>query len=190
MATDPTRITIAGRARIYLAPVGTVAPVDAAVALAAAWVEVGYTTEDGTHFTSDPTLDTVRSHQSNYPTRRFQTGDAQHVNADLQEWSADNFGAVFGGGTVTAGVAGNYRYTPPVQGGRKNVSAILEVVDGTKRYRFVVPVCTQDDGVDLGLAKTSEAKLPLRLGVIGSDLADPWYLLTTDPAFASMVALA
>lgn len=190
MATDPTRITIAGRARIYLAPVGTAAPVDSVVALAAPWTEVGYTTEDGTHFTSDPTLDSVRSHQSNYPTRRFQTGDAQHVNADLQEWSADNFAAVFGGGTVVVGTPGNYKYVPPVQGARKDVSAILEVVDGTKRYRFVVPRTSQDDGVDLGLAKTAEARLPLRLGVIGSDIADPWYLLTTDPAFAAMVAMA
>ena len=190
MATNANRITIAGRARLYLAPPGTAAPALADDPMPAGWVEAGYTTEDGTSFTTDPTNAAVRSHQSDSPTRRFRTGVDQALNADLQEWSADNFMAVFGGGTITAltvaaGAAPQYRYDPPTSTALRTVSACLEVVDGTKRYRWVAPKSQQEEGVDLGLPKGEEATLPLRLALLGSDLASPWYLLTNDPAFAA-----
>ncbi len=190
MATNANRITIAGRARLYLARPGTAAPALADDPMPAGWVEVGYTTEDGTSFTTDPTNAAVRSHQSDVSTRRFRTAEEQALNAYLQEWSADNFMAVFGGGAITAlvvpaGAPAQYRYDPPTAGGLRTVTSCLEVVDGTKRYRWIAPKGQQEEGVDLGLPKGSEATLPLRLALLGSDLASPWYLLTNDPAFAA-----
>src|SRR4028119_1696432 len=101
MATDATRIVVAQLARVFLAPVGTTAPINPTVALAAAWREVGLFTPDSLGWTTDPTFEEVRSHQSNYPTRRFQTEDAATIEVDLQEWSGANFRAVYGGGTIT-----------------------------------------------------------------------------------------
>lgn len=194
MATDQTRITIAGRARLYLAPIGTIAPADTVVAMPAGWVEAGYTTEDGTSFATDPTINSVRSHQSDHPTRRFLASDEQTLEADLQEWSADNFAVVFAGGEVVevtpATVPATYKFTPPKAGGRQGVAGCLEIVDGTKRYRFIIPMSEQGEGVELGLPKGEESTLPLRLTVLGNDLTDPWYLLTNDPAFASIAVLA
>lgn len=190
MATDADRITVPGRARVFLAIPGTAAPADESAALDPGWVEVGYTTVDGTSFTTDPSFEVVRSHQADNPTRRFQTEDNQAVEADLQEWSGDNFAAVFGGGEVTVVTAGHYRYDPPAIGGRISVAALLEVVDGSKRYRFVVPKASQSDGVELGLDKGSESTLPLRLAVEGTDGVLPWYLLTNDPAFAAIAISA
>jgi hypothetical protein len=190
MATDANRIVVAGRARLYLAPVGTAAPTDSVAALAAAWREVGYTTEDGTSFSTDPSFESVRAHQTDVDVRRFKTGDSQLVSADLEEWSADNFAAVFGGGTVTVVTAGaEFKYEPPDAGGRRLVAAILEITDGTKRYRFVFPRASQTEGVELGLVKTGAAVLPLRLGVEqASDSVKPWYLLTNDSAFGTLAA--
>lgn len=184
MATDSDRITVAGRLRLFLAPVGTAAPADSSAALGAGWREVGFTTEEGTSFPTSPEFSDVFSHQSDFATRTFQTRDGATVQADLQEWSAENFSAVYGGGEATEVAVGEYRWDPPGVGGRDSVAAILEAVDGTKRYRWVVPRCFQREGVENGLPKTSEATLPLRLGVQGSDGVLPWYLLTNDPAFA------
>lgn len=186
---DATETVVPTRTYVYLAPVGTAAPVDATVALAAAWKNVGYTTEDSLKFNEQPDFQELKSAQSDFPVRRFQVGDSATVEVDLEQWSSDNFKAVYGGGTVTTiNVTGpptstHYKFVPPRVGGRSEVAAIVEVIDGGKHYRFVIPRTMQMDGVATDLAKGAAAKLPLRLGVLGGDNTDAWYLLTDDPAF-------
>lgn len=186
MAGNKAQITVAQMARVYLAAVGTAAPADSTVALAAPWRDVGYFTPDSLNFSTDPSFEEVRSHQSNYATRRFQTEDAATAEVDLQQWNGDNFKAVYGGGTITtiAGTPSQYRFAPPAIGARTQVAAIIELIDGTKHYRRVIPACEQIEGVEQSFEKTAESTLPLRLSIIGSDLGDPWYDLTDDPAFA------
>lgn len=190
MATDPDRITVAGRVHLFLAPVGTIAPANSAAVLDPAWREVGFTTEDGTSFPSEPEFNDLFAHQSDYAVRTVQTRDSATVQADLMEWSADNFAAVYGGGEaseVGAPGSGEFMWEPPGPGGRDSVAAILKAVDGTKRYLWIVPRCFQREGVENGLPKAEGATLPLRLGVQGQDGVKPWYLLTNDPAFAPAV---
>ncbi len=184
MATDKTRITVPGRAHIYLSVVGTTAPINSTAALDPGFVEVGLTTPDSLTFAGNPTFGTVTSHQSDYVTRVFQQSDEARVTVDLQEFSGDNLLNVFGGGEITTLTTGQYKFVPPTVGGRTNVACIAEAIDGAKHYRFVIPICFQDAGVTMKLAKTSEVTLPLNLLVLGSDDVDPWYLLTNDPSFA------
>lgn len=190
MAVNKQRIRVAQMARVYLAPVGTAAPADATTALAAAWREVGYFTPDSLTWATDPSFEEVRSHQSNYPTRRFQTEDSASVSVDLQEWSGANFAAVYGGGSVTtiAGTPTQYKFSPPAIGGRQQVACIIEIIDGALHYRRIIPACEQQEGVEQTFERGSESTLPLRLAVIGSDLGDPWYDYNDDPAFASLTA--
>lgn len=183
MATDATRIRVAQLARVFLAPVGTTAPADEVAALASGWVDVGYFTPDSLNWATDPTFETVASHQSNYPTRRFQTADAATVEVDLQEWSGANFKAVYGGGTLTEVTTGHFKFSPPAIGGRSETAVILEIIDGTLKYRRVIPKAQQVEGASQTFNKTSESILPLRLSVLGSDVGDPWYDLNNDPTF-------
>lgn len=185
---DPTRILVAQRAAVYLAPVGTVAPDGPTATMPVGWVDVGLFTPDSLSWATDPAFEEVRSHQSNYPTRRFQTTDAATLEVDLQEWSADNFKAVYGGGTFTqvtpaGGGTPYYRFAPPAIGSRDTVAACIEIQDGDKIYRRVVPRAQQTAGVTQTLNKTSDSTLPLRLSILGGDVGDPWYDMTTDAAF-------
>jgi len=188
--SDPTRIVVAGRARIYLAPLGTVAPTDDTVAMPTGWVDVGLTDPDSLAFEDAPTFGEVTSHQSDYSTRVFQTGAAATLAVDLQEYSQKNLTNVYGGGTLTTitapsgGNPGHYMWTPPAIGGRTNVAACAEIVDGTKRYRYMIPNCMDNQAVSQKLAKKANVVLPLRLQILGSDGVAPYYLLTNDPAFA------
>lgn len=196
MATDDKRIVVAQLARVYLAPIGTAAPDGPELPMPAGWREVGLFTPDSLSWATDPTFEEVRSHQSNYPTRRFQTEDAATVEVDLQEWSGANFSAVYGGGTITVVPATTvapirpayYKFSPPAIGGRAGVAAVLEIIDGTKKYRRVIPKCEQQEGVEQSFEKTSESTLPLRLSVTASDVGDPWYDFSNDSAFASLTA--
>lgn len=193
MAVNSQAVTVPGRVYVWLAPVGTAAPIDSAVALGAGWLNVGYTTEDGTRFVpTDPTFEELRAHQSDWPIRNVQTRDAARIQADMMQLDATAFTAVMGGGAVTQVSAGppiQYKYVPPAVGGRHNLAAILEAIDGTKHYRWVVPQAFQNDGVEVPLEKGSNAQLPLRMACLGSDTGTSWYLLTDDPAFAMAGAL-
>lgn len=182
MATDPTRILVAQMARCFLSPVGTPAPAGPVAALDTPWREVGLFTPDSLAWTTDPTFEEVRSHQSNYPTRRFQTGDAATLEVDLQEYSAENMMAVYGGGAVTT-VTGGVKFTPPAIGGRSQISVILEITDGPKIFRRVVPVAEQVEGVSQSFPKTAETTLPLRLAVIGGGVGSAWYDLVVSDAW-------
>jgi hypothetical protein len=186
MALNKARIRVAQMARVYLAPVGTPAPADATVAMPTPWKEVGYFTPDSLQWATSPSFQEVKSHQSNYPTRRFQDADAATIQVDLQEWSADNFITVYGGGTVTAitGSPTQYKFSPPQIGARQQVAAVVEIIDGAIHFRKVIPCAEQSEGVSTTYERAKEANLPLRLAVMGSDLGDPWYDLTDDPAFA------
>lgn len=189
MALNKARIRVAQIARVYLAPVGTAAPANATVAMDPAWREVGYFTPDSLQWATAPKFDEVRSHQSNWPTRIFQTEDAATLQVNLQEWSGANFKAVYGGGTITtitvAGSPGttHYRFAPPQIGARDTVAACIEIIDGVIAHRRIIPTCQQHEGVTQNLQKAKESDLPLRLTILGSDLGDPWYDLSDDPAF-------
>ncbi|MYW67133.1 hypothetical protein GTY65_24140 [Streptomyces sp. SID8379] len=184
-------IVIPSITRVWLAEVGTTAPADATSPMPEGWWAVGLTTEDSLKFNSEPNFEQVKSAQSSYPTRTFQTSDAATIEVDLQQWSGRNFQAVYGGGEITvAGQTGvkHYKFTPPRIGSRTEIAACIEVIDGGKHYRYPIPRTMQMEGVSKDLAKTKEAILPLRLAVQGGDDTDAWYVITDDPAFAPVAA--
>ncbi|GGR52117.1 phage tail tube protein [Streptomyces griseomycini] len=186
--TNNNEIVIPQLSRVWLAPVGTTAPADATSAMPAGWYSVGLFTEDSLKFNSEPNFEQVRSAQSAYPTRTFQTTDAATIEVDLQQWSGKNFRAVYGGGSITVvtpegGGSKHFRFAPPRIGGRTEIAAVIEVIDGGKHYRYVIPRTMQMEGVSKDLAKTKESVLPLRLAVQGGDDTDAWYVLTDDLAF-------
>ncbi|MGW0562953.1 phage tail tube protein [Streptomyces sp. NPDC003016] len=189
--TNATQIVIPARTRVWLARVGTEAPADATVTMPTGWYSVGLTSEDSLKFSEEPQFEQVKSAQADFPSRTFQTSDSATVEVDLQQWNGQNFKAVFGGGTISeitpAGTdptaPKHYKFSPPRIGGRSEVAACVEVLDGGKAYRYVIPRAMQMEGVQTDLQKAQPSVLPLRLAVQGGDETDAWYLMTNDPAF-------
>ncbi|MFJ5143059.1 hypothetical protein [Streptomyces sp. NPDC088707] len=189
--TNAAQIVVPARTRLWLGVVGTTAPADATVEMPTGWYSVGLTTEDSLKFNEEPQFEQVKSAQTDFPSRTFQTSDSATIEVDLQQWNAKNFKAVFGGGTISeitpaGGGVGvkHYKFAPPRIGGRTEIAACIEVIDGGKVYRYVIPRAMQMEGVQTDLQKSKEAVLPLRLAVQGGDDADAWYLITNDPAFS------
>jgi hypothetical protein len=185
---NSNQILVPQMARLWLAAVGTVAPTDPVIAMPAGWYDVGYFDPASLQWQTAPTFQSVQSHQSIYPTRRFQDADAATVVCSLQQWNALNMLTVYGGGTIapiTVGAATYYRYDPPVVGARTQTAACIEIIDGTKNYRRLVPICEQDAGNTVTYHRTAESTLPLALTVIGSSLGSAWYELINDPAYSS-----
>lgn len=181
---NKSEILVPARAYVHFAPVGTAAPADAVIEPADPWVLAGHTSPDSLSFNTEPEFQGVPSHQSDFDVRRFQTSDAASISVDLLQWNAANIKAVYGGGTITAvGATGNFKFVPPKLGVRDELSCLVTIVDGTKRYRWVYVATQQVEGVSNEMQKGQEARLPLRLAVLGDDLGEPWYFLTNDPAF-------
>jgi len=189
MAIDPANTVVPALQRLYLAQDGTTAPDGPTIAMPAGWHDVGAFTEDSLKFNASVTVEAIKAAQTRWAIRRYETAQDATFEVDLLEWSGDNFIAVYGGGTITTvtpsgGGPDYYKFSPPAVGGRQTIAACIEIIDGTKHYRRIVPMCMQTEGVELGLSAISPGTLPLRMSVIGSDSADPWYDITDDPAFA------
>lgn len=186
MATDPDQIVVPGRTEVWLGTVGSTAPTTPTATPGTGWFDVGLTTKDSLSFSEEPEFQDVESAQSDYPTRTFQTKSGATVSVDLQQWNANNFTAAYGGGSVAAvvGSPGVYKFTPPALGARAEKACLIKVTDGTKHYLYVIPRVMQKEGVTQDLNRGGEAKLPLKLSILGGDTGDPWYVITDDPAFA------
>ena len=182
MAQSAANTVVPGRAFLYIGPVSTTAPADESAALAAGFVEMGFTKEDGTSFATEPTFVEVKAHQSDFPIRKFLSDNKAKITCRLLEWSTPTFKAVFGGGTVAQVAAGKFRYDPPA-GTTDVVQAILDIADGAKKYRFVFPRVRSTEGTDISLSRTEPGELPLTLEVEGTGVGSAFYVLTNDPAF-------
>lgn len=176
---------VAGGAKLYLAAVGSVAPADESAVLDAAWKDTGIFTEDGTGWEVAPTFQEARSHQSSYPTRIWKSAENATLNVGLQKFSARNLTASLGGGVATTITAGHFKWTPPGPTGSVPTAALLELtdVDGTNKYRLVIPKCRARSNTTTGFNKTQEVRLPLSLGIEGADGTDAYYWLTNDADF-------
>ncbi|MGL5816650.1 MAG: hypothetical protein ACRCYR_03735 [Phycicoccus sp.] len=186
-----SEINVAARSYLFLAPVGTAAPVDAVTDPATPWKCVGLTTPDSLSFQTSPSFKEVPSAQSDYPALRFQDGDAATLAVQLLQWSAKNFQAVYGGGAIVevtpATTPKTYKYTPPKIGERGEVAALVDIRFGAKAHRFVYPRVFQTEGVQLDLKRGEESRLPLSYAILADDGVAPWYLMTNDSAFAPAV---
>ena len=100
MTLNSQETVIPSRVNLYLAPVGTAAPVDSVTALDPAWKHVGHTVPDSLSLAAEPEFGEVNSHQSDFAIRRFKTSDSSRLSVDLLQWSAANFRYVYGGGSV------------------------------------------------------------------------------------------
>lgn len=173
-------VFIPQQARLWLAPVGSPAPEGPTVAMPTSWFDIGLFTPDSFNWSTDPSFEETRAHQSNYAVRRWQTEDAATIEVDLLEWSLNSFRAVYGGGTIEkitpeGGGSPYFKFTPPAIGARVETAACLELIDGNKRLRRMVPRCEQTEGVEQSFEKTSASTLPLRLSVLGGDIGAPYY---------------
>jgi hypothetical protein len=186
VAGNANNILVPQMARLWLAPVGTIAPVTPIVTMPAGWLDVGYFDPASLQWQTAPTFQTVVSHQSIYPTRRFQDADAATIVCSMQEWKSENLMTVYGGGTIAPTTVGGYTYytfTPPAIGARTQTACCIEIIDGIKHYRRLIPICEQDAGNTISYHRTAESTLPLSLTVIGSDLSVAWYELSDDAAW-------
>lgn len=189
--TNNAAILVPQMARVWLAPLGTVAPADPVSTMPTGWVDVGFFDPTSLQWQTSPNYQTVQSHQSMYPTRRFKDSDAATVQCTLQEWNGTNIITVYGGGTIVTrhGSAPApttwFEYQPPLDGNTPQTACCIEIIDGAKHYRRVIPVTEPDSGATINYHRTDASTLPLSLTVIFGGVGLPWTELSDDASWAN-----
>ncbi len=187
MAQTAEEITVALSGKVYVAPytTGLVLPTDMA-APDAAFLDLGYTTEDGVTFAANPTVEDIRAWQKQTPVRRIVTERDSMVSFSLLQTNLDTFALAFGGGEWTTAV-GVHRYDPPADADAlAEYAVIIDFADGARNSRIVTRRATMNDGVETQLVRNSAMVLPITLNALTPDDEDSsWFMLSDDPSYSA-----
>lgn len=182
---DANEIVVAGTGHLFVAPyddlltlpddIGT-AP---GVGLAADFLDVGLTTEDGVVLSLERDAQSVMAWQRKRSVRRYNASQMERFTATLLQWNDENLILAFGGGEVSATDNG-FRYDFPDPEEVDERAVVLDWVDGDRNYRLVIPRAMVIDSTEVTFARTAPSTLPLTIEAV--DQAP--YMLTDDEAFA------
>jgi hypothetical protein len=187
MSQNAAEVRIAGNGGLYVAPVGTALPTDPTEALNAAFIELGYSSEDGVTMTPARTIEKIKAWQSRQPVRTSVTEESITISTSLMQWNESTIAMFFGGGSVAV-ASGVYTYTPPAAGEIDERALVLEWIDGEYTYRLVSERAAASELGEVQLTSTAAAMLPITLELLaptGDVLTTPFIIITDDPAFAA-----
>jgi hypothetical protein len=186
MAKDSDQLVVAAFGTISVAPVGTTVETNPNNALAAAFRDLGYATEDGVTFGDSPSVEAIMGWQKSSPLRRIVTGRDRTVGFTLHQWNDATLPFVYGGGEWNDLGSGIYRFDPPA-----DTDALVErclVVDwqdGARNFRFVAYNGSVTGGVETQLTRTGSSVLPVTFEINANDNGDDWNIFSDDPVFVA-----
>lgn len=188
MAQDADNVVVGQEGEVWVAPVGTTAPVDVTTAMgtvAAAWIEVGHISEDGVTFSPTVEKFMVRSWQSRgRPIRRGVASREEALSFTMQEWKEDTLKLAFGGGAITEiGVTDIFKYTPPSTAEEDEFAFVVHWEDGGNGYRLIIPRGSVEDVAEFNLRSNEATGLPVTVGVTNDGSTDPFYIISNNTAW-------
>jgi len=187
MPQNSEEILVATAGDVWIAPVSTTLPTAEDSALNGAFLNLGYTTEEGVSFTYSQAVEEINAWQEADPVRRIVTARSLTTTFNLNQWNQATFELAFGGGAWTTPIAGTYSYTPPDgNDALAEYALVIDFADGTKVSRLIVERGTVTEDVSTSLVRTGAAVLPIAIKALKPDTGNaPWNYLTGDAAFAT-----
>lgn len=183
---DATNIRVAGDAHIYLAPLNTAFPADLDTAPAAEWVDLGYVTTDGITLSYGREITEIYAMQAIDPVRIVATKAPKTIAFALMQQGREQFYIALGGGTFAADGT-DVRYTPPPASYIDERAMILEMDDGTVKYRWEYKRVQNRENVDQKLVREDASTFPVTMQIlIPGDASAPFEMVTNDPAFVAV----
>lgn len=181
---DETEVRKGLTGNLYSAPLGTTMPTNTTIAMSsvdAAWVELGYTSEDGLSMSTDNTTEGHTPWQALRPVRYDTTNRSEMFTFTLWQRNAETLRQAFGGGTVVAGTGDDVIYTPPSSAAQFERAYVFEVIDGDIIDRYLCQRGTPTLNGDVPFTKADITQFEIQVTVLDS-AGDSWSLITNDPA--------
>lgn len=186
MTLVASQVRVAGTGELYTAAVGTAAPADAEVALAADWNGLGYTQEDGATLGRSLDREPITPWQSVTPIRYIYNAANLTVQAAMLQSNAEVATLWFGGGDfaeTTVG-SGQFKADMPVIPEGVERAVLLEWVDDTVMNRLYIPRAELSETGDVQVSRTAPVAFQMTWSALSPDTGSvlaTW--LTNDPAF-------
>ena len=184
MAINGSEVRVAGAGHVYVAPAGTALPTDL-TDLPAAWVDLGYVTEDGVGFSFGRETDDLNAWQGD-KIRTLSTKEPASCNFSLMQTNATIMNIAFGGGETTEDAAKKvFTFTPPKSGTNTERSLVIEFTDGaTLKYRYVIQRSQIEGNVDFTLVRSGALTYPLTMGILDNGDKPKFTIISNDPNMA------
>ncbi|MGL5910666.1 MAG: hypothetical protein ACRCZP_11735 [Phycicoccus sp.] len=145
MALDSTKVRVAVTGTVSVAPTATAAPTGTAAALNAAFVDLGYISEDGVTEQRERSTEDIKAWQGNTIVRTVVTEGGLRYTLTLIETTKVTIETAYGTTVTQTATEGNFDINPTSTGGRK--SFVFDIVDGGELRRIYVP---QGEVVEVG----------------------------------------
>lgn len=184
MTLTSSEIRVAGTGEIFVAPVGTTAPTDSTTALNAAFIGLGYTTENGVTIKRSTDREAINAWQSTTPLRYVYNGVDLSVGAEFLQSNKNTIKLFLGSGDFS-GTGGNYKADVPTVPSQDARALVVQFDDGTIHRRLYIPKCEVSEVGDSAVTRNAAQTYALTFAALtptsGTVLAT-WF--TDDSAFA------
>jgi hypothetical protein len=134
---DSTNVLIGSTGAAYVAPLATAAPTTAVVALNAAFVDLGYLSDDGVTETYDDSTDEITAWQGGVVVRRVISSSSATLQFTMIESKVDTLELFHKGSTMETDGATGFKMDVLAPTADRR-SFVLDVLDGTTHIRLYV----------------------------------------------------
>lgn len=136
MALTSSEVRVGVSGEVSVGPTGTTAPTDASTALNAAFLGLGYISDDGITETVDRSVDDITAWQNATVVRSIVTEAKVTYEFTLIQTNVDVIEFVTGATVTQTAPMGTYTMDPAATGGRK--SFVFQIIDGAQLKRIYV----------------------------------------------------
>jgi hypothetical protein len=144
---------------VYVAPIGTPAPTDATSALNPAFIELGFTSDDGILIHEEKDLETKSSWSSFYPVDYFFLNRRTLFQFILREFTRRNLEFALEG-TASGTAPGPFSYVPTITDILTR-ALVIDWRDSVRRFRLYVPKGSVDVVSSSSITRRTPTDLPI-----------------------------
>lgn len=185
MANDADNVRVALTGSIYMAPKGSTAPTDLDTAWDAAWLDLGFMSDDGVAMEYSTDVEDINAWQSLSPVRRVLTSVDMTLGFTAIELKSRTVTAYFPGATITNVSGAIQRLDIPAAPGPQEFSFGLEWIDGAIKNRLVVARGEITGRESITLGRSSAVALGMTVSAYASSAPEIATWLSNDPAWAA-----
>ncbi|MGW2170417.1 phage tail tube protein [Streptomyces sp. NPDC001705] len=185
MANNADNVRAALNGSIFLAPKGSTAPADLTAPWDAAWVDLGYMSDDGVSMEYSTDVEDINAWQSLSPVRRILTSVNMTLGFTAIELKASTITAYFPDSVITEVTEDTvWRLDIPAAPGPAEWAIGLEWIDGDIKNRLVVPRGEITDRGAIPLGRSAAVGLEMTVSAYASSAPEIATWLSNDPAWA------
>jgi hypothetical protein len=183
---DADQIVVAVNGNLYAEanPPPTAAPTNTATALNAAFINMGYISDEGATITVGQTTQSFGAWQTPHPVKTIVTGRSLKIETKLIEWDEVTWELVFGG--QAADNSAEWSFTPDDSDDVRTWSIVLEWENTSAnaqtndQFRLYIPTAVVTGDTSFVLNRKGIAELPLTIEAVQDATSTSAWTLFTD----------